>query len=254
MILTRTIAISAALATATAVAGAAEISLIAPGGIRAPLDKLVPAFEQATGNKVTMTFASGGGTTARVVRGDAFDVPIVQPPLDSVIASAHVVAASATPLASVAVGVAVRPGEPKPGIATADAVKRLLFGVASLSSPSAANGAAAAVSFDATLSQLGIADAVKPKIKVALNGNAAMTMLANGEVALGVTFVSEMYATPGIAIVGALPKDISKRTDLVAFVGAAARDPAAARALVAWLSAPAAAATYRALGLEPAGK
>src|ERR1700722_14919495 len=61
---------TAFLAAAIHASDAAEISLIAPGGIRAPLEKLVPAFERATGNTVAMTFASGGATKDRVVRGE----------------------------------------------------------------------------------------------------------------------------------------------------------------------------------------
>ena len=62
-------------------AGAAEITLIAPGGIRAAIEQMIPAFEQKTGHKVQATFGSGGGTKAQVVKGDPFDVPVVQPPL-----------------------------------------------------------------------------------------------------------------------------------------------------------------------------
>ena len=62
-------------------ARAAEVSLIAPGGIRAAVQQLVPAFEQATGHKVNPTFGSGGGTKERVIKGEPFDVPMVQPPL-----------------------------------------------------------------------------------------------------------------------------------------------------------------------------
>ena len=85
-------------------ARAAEVTLIAPGGIRAAVQQLIPAFERATGHKVEATFGSGGGTKERVIKGEPFDVPIVQPPLEPVIASGHVVAASETPLATVAVG------------------------------------------------------------------------------------------------------------------------------------------------------
>jgi len=101
-------------------ARAAEVTLIAPGGIRAAVQQLIPAFERATGHKVNATFGSGGGTKERVIKGEPFDVPIVQPPLELVIASGHVVAASETPLATVAVGVAVRTGAPKPDISSAD--------------------------------------------------------------------------------------------------------------------------------------
>ena len=91
---------------------AAEVTLIAPGGIRAAVDQMIPAFEKATGHKVKATFGSGGGTKERVIKGEPFDVPIVQLPLEPVVASGHVMAASETLLAFVAVGVAVRTGTP----------------------------------------------------------------------------------------------------------------------------------------------
>src|SRR6266446_843487 len=48
-----------------------EITLIAPGGIRTSIEKLIPGFEQKTGYKVKATFGSGGGTKKQVVQGDA---------------------------------------------------------------------------------------------------------------------------------------------------------------------------------------
>src|ERR1700682_6109804 len=75
-----------------------EVTLIAPGGIRAAIEQLIPGFESKTGYKVKATFGSGGGTHKQVVAGEAFDVPIVQPPYQDVIGSGNVVAASETPL------------------------------------------------------------------------------------------------------------------------------------------------------------
>ena len=232
-------------------AGAAEITLIAPGGIRAAVDALIPDFERATGHTVKATFGSGGGTKAEVARGEMFDVPIVQPPYDSVLASGHVVAGSATPLATVSVGIAVRPGAAKPDIATAEAVKHLLLGAKAISYPDAAAGAAAGVSFIATLQKLGLANSLKPKLKIARGGAAAMAMLAKGEVDVGVTFVSEIITVPGVVLVGPLPRDISPPTGFVAFVSAQSKEPAAAQALVSYLASPAAAAVYEAKGMVP---
>src|SRR5258706_1123558 len=104
-----------------------EITLIAPGGIRTSIEKLIPGFEQKTGYKVNATFGSGGGTKKQVIQGDVFDVPIVQPPLPDVLASGNVVESTATPLASVAVGVAVKKGAPKPDISNTEAVKKMLL-------------------------------------------------------------------------------------------------------------------------------
>jgi hypothetical protein len=57
-------------------ARADEITLVAPGGIRAAIEKMIPAFEQKTGHKVKATFGSGLGTKRQVAQGEPFDVPI----------------------------------------------------------------------------------------------------------------------------------------------------------------------------------
>jgi Bacterial extracellular solute-binding protein len=90
-----------AAVAATAVLGcssvrAAEITLIAPGGIRAAIDQMIPDFEKRTGHTVKATYGSGGGTKAQVIRGEPFDVPVVQLPLEPVLASGHVIAGSET--------------------------------------------------------------------------------------------------------------------------------------------------------------
>jgi molybdate transport system substrate-binding protein len=245
---------SAALALAlgsSTCASAVELTLIAPGGIRAALQQLFPGFEKKTGNTVKGTFGSGLGTKERVVKGEAFDVPVVQVPYEDVIKSGHVVVASETPLANVSVGLAVRTGAPKPDISTADAVKKLLLGAKSISYPNAANGAAAGVSFDETLKKLGIADEMKPKIKIAQGGAGAMALLAKGEVEYGLTFVSEIITEPGVEAVGPLPRDISTPTFLSAFLSADSKNAEAAKALISYLSSPEAAAVYKERGMLP---
>lgn len=228
-----------------------EITLIAPGGIRAAIEKLIPGFEQKTGHKVNARFGSGGGTKQQVVRGEPFDVPIVQPPYPDVVSSGHVVVSSETPLATVAVGVAVRAGAPKPDISTPEAVKRMLLAAKFISYPDSSRGAAAGVSFDTTLKALGIAEQMKPKIKIAQGGAGAMALLAKGEIDIGLTFISEIITEPGVEVVGPLPREISTPTSLVGFVSAQAKAPEAARALLRYLSSPEAAEIYRAAGMTP---
>jgi molybdate transport system substrate-binding protein len=234
----------------TAGAQSNEITLIAPGGIRDAVEQLIPGFEAKTGKKVKATFGSGLGTKKQVASGEAFDVPIIQPPYPEVLASGNVVAASATTLASVSVGIAVRKGAAKPDISTPAAVKRTLLAAKSIAYPDPAGGAAAGVSFDQTLKKLGIAEQVESKLKRAQGGAGAMAMAAKGEVEIGVTFVSEMR-DPGVDIVGPFPKEIAPPTTLVGFVSSHAKDPAAAKALLDYLSSPAAAPVYKAHGMQP---
>jgi len=229
----------------------ADLTLVAPGGIRTALQRLLPRFETASGHKVAPSFGSGGAAKSRTIAGEIFDVPIVQPPLESVIQSGQVVAASATPLATVAVVVAVKSGIAPPDISSAEGVKRLLLAASSIAYPNAAAGAACGVSFEATMSALGILDAMKPKTKPAPSGWRAIEMLAQGEAELGVTFASEIDPDPRVQLLGALPRAISTPTGFTAFVHARSQAPAAAQALIRFLTAPDAQHVFRDCGMVP---
>src|SRR6185312_9455426 len=200
------------------------ITLVAPGGARAAVEALIPAFQKQTGIQVKATFGSGLGTKKQVANGDDFDIKIVQPPFPEVLASGNVDVKSQTPLASVAVGVVVKKGAPHPDISTAAAVKTMLLAAKSVTYPDPSGGAAAGVSFEKTLAQLGVADQVRPKLKRAQGGNGAMKLVADGQVEIGLTFMSEMEE-PGIDVLGALPADISTPTRLVGFVSSHSKQP-----------------------------
>lgn len=252
-------ALAILLANASATHAQTEVTLIAPGGIRAAIEKMIPGFEKKTGYKVNATFGSGGGTKQQVVRGDAFDVPIVQPPYPDVLASGNVVESTATPLCAAAVGVAVKQGAPKPDISTPEAVKKMLLSAKSIAIPDASLGAAAGVTINKMLKDMGIDDQIESKIirpkgnlpGGAGGGNAATAMVANGQAEIVLTFYSEMDV-PGVDKVGMLPKEVSPRTQLVGFISAHAKNPEAAKALLKYISSPEAMAVYKEAGMEPA--
>jgi molybdate transport system substrate-binding protein len=106
------------------------------------------------------------------------------------------------------------------------------------------------VSFEETLRKLGIADQMQPRLVRVQGGANAMVVLANGEVDIGLTFLSEIH-NPGVDIVGPLPREISTPTALVGFVSTHAKAPAAARALLTYLSSPEVADVYKSLGMVP---
>jgi molybdate transport system substrate-binding protein len=230
---------------------AQEVTLIGPGGIKCALDRITPDFEHKSGFTVKATIGAGGATHQQVVRGEAFDVPIVQAPYQDVLDSGNVVPSSETPLGTVALVVLVRKGDPKPDISTADAVKRMLLNAKAISYPDGAGGrgGAAGVSFDATQKKLGIYDQVQPKVK-RTPGVALTKLLTNGDIDLAVTFVSEVN-DPGVEIVGPLPKEISTPTSFVAFLSSHAKSPEAANALLKYFASSDAAAAYKACAMQP---
>ena len=245
------LAVTAVILGAAHSSQAEEVTLIAPGGMRCPVEVMKPGFEKKTGHVLKPTIGAGGATHRQVVQGASFDVPVVQPPYDDVIKSGNVVASSETPLASVPIVVVVRKGDKKPDISNADAVKRLLLGVKAISYPDGAGGlgGAAGVSFDNTQKKLGIYDQIQPKVK-RVQGVALLELLKRGDIDVAVSFASEVN-DPSVDVVGTLPREISTPTALVGFVSSHAKSPEAAKALLSYLSGSEAAMAYRACAMTP---
>lgn len=232
-------------------AHAEEVTLVAPGGMRCPLDVMKPGFEKKTGHILKATIGAGGATHRQVVQGAPFDVPVVQPPYTDVIDSGNVIASTETPLATVAIVVVVRKGQPKPDISTPDAVKRMLLAAKAISYPDGNGGlgGAAGVSFDETQRKLGIFDQMQPKVK-RTQGVPLLRLLTQGDIDYAITFSSEVN-DPGVDVVGVLPREISTPTALVGFVSSHAKVPEAARALLSYLSSADGAAAYRTCAMTP---
>src|SRR5436309_1297135 len=131
-------AVVAIVACGAQSARAEEVTLVAPGGMRCPLDVMKSGFEKKTGHILKATIGAGGATHRQVVQGAPFDVPVVQPPYKDVIDSGNVIASTETPLATVGIVVVVKKGEHKPDISSADAVKRMLLAAKGISYPDGA--------------------------------------------------------------------------------------------------------------------
>jgi len=95
---------------------------------------------------------------------------------------------------------------------------------------------------------------VAPKVKLAAGGpNGRVSVLvSSGEAEIGLQQVSELMSNPEVEVVGMLPAELQQMTTYSAGVTTSARDADAARALIRALTAPSAAAIYKAKGLDPA--
>jgi molybdate transport system substrate-binding protein len=242
-------AIIALLLSASSVFAQSEITLLSPGSIQASMENLVASFEAKTGEKVKATFASGGVTRQQVMRGEVFDVIVLQPPYPEVLATRHVNASTETPLATVSLGIAGRKGEPKPDISTAESVKRTLLAAKGVAYPDEPGGASG-IAFLKLLDKLGIAAEMQPKLKHGHNGAGTMDFVLKGEADYGVTFVSTMnYA--GLEVIGAFPRDLVPPTGYVGFLSAHTTNGAKAKALLDYLSSAEAAKAWTSRGLQP---
>ena len=212
--------------------------------------ELISKFEMKTGRKVTTKILAFVPSRDAIVNGEPFDVGIVEYPHDEdVIASGNVVVSSETSIANGEIGVAVRHGAPKPDISTPAALKRTLLNAKSIAFPDPENGAGASgVHTMEALRRLGIWEQIKGKTKLTKGGGRAMTMVANGDVEIGMTYLIGMggdQEKPGlIDIVGTLPVAIAPPTPPLGFVSSKTKYPEASKELLEFLSSPEAAATF----------
>jgi molybdate transport system substrate-binding protein len=227
-----------------------EITALAPRNLRTGIEQIISQFEGKSPRTVKTTFVSGQETNQQAARGDVFEVYLVFTPDQDVLASGHVIASSATPIASVSVGVAVKQGAPKPDIATPEAVKATLLAAKVVAYPDPTSGAIAGSSFEETLKKLGIAGEMQSKLRRARGGAGTMEMVAKGEADIGVAFLNEMTGS-SIDIVGPLPGQISPPTTLVGFVSSHAKEPTVAQELLRYLASPEAAGVFKAQGMQP---
>jgi len=229
-------------------ARAAEIKVLASPAIRESYLELLPRFEKASGHKVVTMWAGTVDVMKRIKAGEAVDAVVLSAgSMEELIKLGKVVPGSRVDLARSGVGVAVRAGAPRPDISSGEALKRALLAAKSVAYSSGPSGVYLAGLFQ----RMGIADALKGKLKQVAPGVQVGGIVASGEAEIGFQQVSELLAVSGIDYVGPLPPDIQNITVFAGGIHAGAKEADAAKAWFRFLTAPAAAPVLKKHGMEP---
>jgi molybdate transport system substrate-binding protein len=232
----------------TSLANAAEITVLSTQATEQAYRELLPQFEKATGHTVKISYTGTVDAKKRIAAGEFFDLLIMaSPEIDAFIASGTLAPGSRVDLAKSGVGIGVKAGAPKPDISSTEAFKKTLLAAKSIGYSTGPSGVYVISLFD----RLGIAEQVKPKLKQTPTGVFVGTIVANGEVEIGIQQVSEMSHYPGVDYVGPLPADIQKMTIFTSGLAANAKQPEAAKALIKFTTTPSAAEAFKKRGMEP---
>jgi molybdate transport system substrate-binding protein len=233
---------------------AGEFRVMTSGAFTAAHLALIPQVEQlAKARVVTASTSIGTGEMSipnRLKRGEVVDIVIVAEPLyNQLLADGSVLDEGHKLLARSGMAMAVRAGAPKLDISTVDALRKTLLAAKSIGYSASESGKY----FTGELVQkLGIADQVLPKSRLVGGGERVGTVVARGDLELGLQQLSELLPVQGIAHITPLPPEVQKISRFVASVAASCPDKTRARSAIGFLASPEAAPVIEKTGLEPA--
>jgi molybdate transport system substrate-binding protein len=213
--------------------------------------RLTPEFEQATGHKVTFTYAVITALHDKLAAGEKADVLVLPAPvLDGLARDGKVRADGRAILGTVGISVAVKDGAARPDISSAETFKAAMLAARAVvhatpgQTPSGTH-------MGKVMEQLGIADAMRNKVihKPALDGG--VQLVSAGEADIGIYPASEVAGVEGLTIIGPLPAGIGLDTVYAATATADSAAPNAAAAFVTFMAAPQHRAVWKEAGFEP---
>ena len=243
----RTLAICAALLASSA-AGAAEIKVIASNAVKEAYVKLVPVFEKKSGHHVTVDWGGTADIVKRTANGEVADIVITTSAyIDDLTKQGKLAPGSRVDLAKSTIGVALRPGAPKPDLTNGEGLKKSLLAAKSI----ILSGGPSGVYLTELFQKMGIAEQIKAKTTRLAPGESPGEAVAHGQGDIGFTQVSELLAVKGIVYLGPVPADVQQVTVFSAGIGRNAQQPDAAKALVRFLTSAEAAPTLKETGLQP---
>jgi len=229
-------------------AQAADLKIFGSRVTKMVVGDIGPGFEQATGHKLMVVTDVAAVMKRRIEQAEAFDVAVlVDFQTDGLIKSGKLAADTRANVMKSGIGVAVRRGAPKPDIGTVDAFKRTLLAARSITY---LKEGASTLHLDRVFAQLGIAEALKPKV-IQPTTEAVSEMVASGEAELGIIVIPNILSVPGAELVGPLPAEIQSYIVFTAAASAQSPNQQAARDVIKLLTSPAAVQSIKQKGMEP---
>ena len=238
-------------------ASAADVQVMISAGFYGVYAELGPAFERATGHRLSTTRGPSMGDSpeaipTRLARGETADVVILDGgSADELAKQGLVRSGSKVDLARSQIGMVVRAGAAKPNIGSVEAFRRTLLAAKSIGYSDSGSGIYLSTMLFA---KLGVEDQVagkSRKVRGPPSGEPVAAVVARGEVEIGFQQVSELIHVPGVTFVGAIPAELQPGFSFAGAITSAARQPDAALALLRFLASPEVASTIVKAGLTP---
>ncbi len=194
------------------------VNLLCAGAAQGLVKGLQDRFQAQTGADIQARFGAVGAMKEALLAGEPCDVLVLsQALIDGLVAEGRLDGGSRALLGRVRTGVAVRTGTPWPAVATAEGLKTALLASTGVYFPDPER-ATAGIHFAKVLRELGVYEALQGRFKTYPNGATAMREMAACAEAnpIGCTQVTEIRYTPGVELVGLLPRQFELATPYMA--------------------------------------
>jgi molybdate transport system substrate-binding protein len=239
---------AACLALGTA-GRAAEIKVLAAGGMQPGLNAAAHVFRDKTGVEAKFIYEPPVDLGKRVAGGEIADIVVSSPPvIADLTKTGKVMPEGQMHLGRVGVGVVVRAGAPLPDVSSTEALKGSLIDAEAVVYNTASSG----TYIDGMLKKIGVFDQIQSKLIRLWDGTAVMHHLMEGKIKEfgfgGITDIL-LYRDRGLRLVGPLPAEIQNYANYSAALIAAAPNPDGAKAFLTYLASPDGRALFLANGI-----
>ncbi len=237
-----------ALALTGTQAQAEEIKVFAAGASKVAIELVAPTFTRMTGDTLVVTSDTVGALRERISKGERPDLTVLsQVAIETLVTQGQVQASQTLPVGVVSAGLAIKRGAPVPDISTVDALKKTLLQAKSVAHADGARGATSGAHFAKMIDQLGLREAVQPKLVILPFGVDVIEGVAAGKYELGASQSSEIIPHEAVTYVGDLPAPYALRTPYMAGV---VNNSAKGASLLKFLASPAGLGAFHASGFS----
>jgi molybdate transport system substrate-binding protein len=192
-----------------------KLSILSGGAAAGVVQGLQAQFEKKHACEIHAKFSAVGAMRDLLLAGESCDLVILtRSMIEGLIQSGHVEEGSIASLGIVRTGVAIKTGDPIPAIANREQLLKAFNAAVGIYFPDPEK-ATAGIHVYKVLQQLGLEKTKEAALHIFPNGATAMAAMAASSDAglIGSTQVTEINITPGVQLVGMLPKEFELATD-----------------------------------------
>ena len=211
-----------------------SLSVLSGGAAHGLVASLATKFKAQTGLEVAGEFGAVGAMAQKLRQGTPTDIVILTAALVAKLTEEKlVVASSIADVGLVETALAVRRRDPLVMVRDEAGLRRALLASDAIFVPDI-EASTAGMHVAKVLAQIGIAEAVAPRLKIYPNGATAMRHLAASDALspIGCTQSTEIISTEGIVLSGSLPPGCGLSTMYTAGVTTRAANPRQAQVLI----------------------